>query len=155
MEQENNFWGKEKKHGEGKGGCIYNINNWRSKIFFLWKRRNTEKKKEENIWRRNIFSLGEWRFDGCTITCDAMCLKYQESKFYQSPGVEKLLTNSQSALGLISISYLRKHSQTVSTNDSPKATKMQAFSSSFQYLDEITSLRPLRHIGDGSINCYK
>ena len=50
--------GKKKKHGEGKGGCIYNINNWRSKIFFLWKRRNTEKKKEENIWRRNIFSSG-------------------------------------------------------------------------------------------------
>ena len=119
---------KEKKHREEKGGKYLE----KEYIFF-----------------------GEWRFDGCTITCDAMCLKYQESKFYQSPGVEKLLTNSQSAFGLISISYLRKHSQTVSTNDSPKATKMQAFSSSFQYLDEITSLRPLRHIGDGSINCYK
>ena len=42
-----------------KGGCIYNINNWRSKIFVLWKRRNTEKEKEENIWRRIMLLLEE------------------------------------------------------------------------------------------------
>ena len=64
MEQENNLLGKKKKHGEGKGGCIYNINNWRSKIFFLWKRRNTEKKKEENIWRRNISFFAEEKENG-------------------------------------------------------------------------------------------
>ena len=34
-----------------------NIKRW--KRYLLWRRQNTEKEKEENIWRRKIFGEGK------------------------------------------------------------------------------------------------
>ena len=150
-EKEENTWrrkisfvGKRKTEKEKEGMSI-----WRS--IFLWKRRKAEKEKEENIWRRNIFSWGNGGWMGAHSHAHPRLYKrslHADQKILSVPrSRKKLLTKSHSALGLISISYLRKHSQTGSTNDFPKShfpvhstfffTKKQAFTSSFQYLDEI------------------
>ena len=121
----------------------------------MWKRRKAEKEKGGNILRWNIFSWGRGDWMGAQSHAHPRLYKrslHADQKILSIPrSRKKLLTKSQCALGLISISYLRKHRQTGSTNDFPKShfphystfsstfffIKTQAFSSSFQYLDEI------------------
>ena len=53
------FFVEKKKREEGKGGKYLEKGN-----IFLWRKRKTEKKKAENIWRWKIFSIEETKNGG-------------------------------------------------------------------------------------------
>ena len=127
-EKEENTWrrkisfvGRRKTEKEKEGMSI-----WRS-IFFVEEKKSRKGKGGKYLEKEHIF-LGEWWLDAhCTITCTSNqgsirgpCM---DQKILSVPrSRKKLLTKSQCALGLISISYLRKHRQTGSTtNDFPKS----------------------------------